>query len=473
MNEGYSWGGGSDLSAWEAVMWRIEADPHTRSTSVLVEVLDREPDWERLIQAHIRGSLQVPRLRERIVDPPVPVVTPAWSVDPNFDVDHHLYRIGLPDPGTWTQLGETVADVLQRPLDRTRPPWEAVLVTGLEGGKAAYLFKAHHAFADGLALVQMLELLHSRTSTPGSRQVAEPPPRPSVNSYGLLVGRLAGRALATPGDLLRWAPKLPATVLVNPIKAANAAVGYGLSLRRQVAPTSVERSPLLKSSGGLGIRVLLFDVPLDDLRAGGRAAGGSINDAFLSAMIGGLRRYHEHFGVRVDEIPISIPVSTRTGTDTLGGNKFAGVKLIAPLGEPDPARRIELLRAQVRAAREEPALAWLDVAAKVLDKLPVAALADIVFNATSSADAQMSNIPGVGWEAYVAGAQVLGIYPVGPRPGVAMMAAMASYEGKACIGLHLDPEAFADIEVLHRCLVDGFDEVFELGRAATTTEQPS
>ncbi|MEI2777987.1 MAG: wax ester/triacylglycerol synthase domain-containing protein [Tetrasphaera sp.] len=470
MNEGHTWGGGAALSPWDTVMWRLEEDPHTRSTSVIVEVLDRVPDWDRLVQAHIRGSFQVPRMRERVVEPPLPLVTPAWSADPNFDVDHHLYRIGLPEPGTFEQLGEVVADVLQRPLDRTRPPWEAVLVTGLEGGKAAYLFKSHHSFADGMALMQMLELLHSRTSAPGTRQVPPAPKRPKVNGYTLLAGRLVGRAMGTPGALLRSAPKLPGKVFVNPFTTTSQIVGYARSLGRQVAPT-VERSPLLKGKGGLGIRVLLFEVSLDDLRSAGRAAGGSINDAYLAAVVGGLRRYHEHRGHVVPQIPISIPVSTRRPGDPLGGNQFTGVRLVAPLGETDPEQRIILLREQVRAARSEAALDWLAVASRVLDKLPVAALAEIAFAGTSTADAQLSNFPGVGWEAYVAGAKVLGIYPVGPRPGVAMMAALASYEGKACLGFNVDPDVFPDIDLLHRCLLEGFDEVFTLTSSATDTSE--
>ena len=59
--EGAAWGGPADMSAWEALMWRAEADPRTRSTGVLLEILDREPDWDRLVAAHDRVSQQIPR----------------------------------------------------------------------------------------------------------------------------------------------------------------------------------------------------------------------------------------------------------------------------------------------------------------------------------------------------------------------------------------------------------------------------
>ena len=41
-----SWGGGQDLSAWEALMWRTGGDYRTRSTGVMVELLD-SPEHER------------------------------------------------------------------------------------------------------------------------------------------------------------------------------------------------------------------------------------------------------------------------------------------------------------------------------------------------------------------------------------------------------------------------------------------
>ena len=117
-------------------MWRAEADPRTRSTGVLLEILDREPDWDRLAAAHDRVSQQIPRLRERAVDPLLPLFPPSWSPDPHFDLGYHLQRVRLPEPGTMRQLLDLAQGILARPLDKARPPWEAVLVEGLEDGRA-------------------------------------------------------------------------------------------------------------------------------------------------------------------------------------------------------------------------------------------------------------------------------------------------------------------------------------------------
>src|SRR6266536_83144 len=99
---GAAWGGPADMSAWEALMWRAEADPRTRSTGVLLEVLDRDPDWDRLVAAHDRVSQQIPRLRERAVEPLLPLFPPAWARH-----DAPTARPGPGDPGATAGQGAT------------------------------------------------------------------------------------------------------------------------------------------------------------------------------------------------------------------------------------------------------------------------------------------------------------------------------------------------------------------------------
>jgi hypothetical protein len=70
---------------------------------------------------------------------------------------------------------------------------------------------------------------------------------------------------------------------------------------------------------------------------------------------------------------------------------------------------------------------------------------------------------------YLAGVKVLGMYPLGPRPGVAGMVAMITYDGTCCLGLNVDPDVFQDGDVLTRCLEEGFAEVAELAEGADGT----
>ncbi|MDT4938382.1 MAG: diacylglycerol O-acyltransferase / wax synthase, partial [Pseudonocardiales bacterium] len=99
-----TWGGPATMSAWEALMWRADSDPRTRSTGILLEVLTSEPDWDRLVAAHERVTATISRLRDRVVEPALPLVQPVWTPDPDFDVSNHLCSTRLDQPGSMRQL---------------------------------------------------------------------------------------------------------------------------------------------------------------------------------------------------------------------------------------------------------------------------------------------------------------------------------------------------------------------------------
>src|SRR3984893_4311487 len=252
---GAAWGGPADMSAWEALMWRGGGGPCTRPTGALPELLDREPDWARLVAAHDRVSQQIPRLRERAVEPLLPLFPPAWSPDPHFDPGYHLQRVRAPEPGTMRQLLDLAQGILARPLDKARPPWEAVLVEGLEGGRAGYLLKVHHSLSDGLGLVQLLTLAHSGTPEPGEHTLAPPPmPRPLLTPMSLLTGRLRQRLTNTPSELIRrgdGSVRLIGRTMRNTGAVAGDALRLRRSLRRVLAPPPAERSPLLRGGSGV------------------------------------------------------------------------------------------------------------------------------------------------------------------------------------------------------------------------------
>jgi diacylglycerol O-acyltransferase len=457
-----SWGGGQDLSAWEALMWRTDGDHRTRSTGVMIELLDTEPDWDRLVAAHDRFTQRVPRLRERVVEPVVSVVAPAWSPDPHFDLEYHLQRVRLPGDGSMAELHALAAQFAARPLDPERPPWEALLVLGVTGGQAAYLFKPHHSLSDGIGLLQLLDLAHGHTRDPGLADDGPmPTPRRKETPEGLLVNRLAGKVVSAPGSALREAFRVAGRLAGDPIGTTTDAVKFAMSLRRVLAPPDTAHSPAL-TGGGSGYRLDTFDVAFDELKAAGRAAGGSVNDAFLAALLGGVRRYHEKLSLTVDFIPVAIPVSLRTDADPLGANKFAGARFVAPVGEADPKTRIAAIHDLIADARLEPALGFLDLIAPVVSRLPGVVLSRIAGEMTGLSDLQASNLGAIGRPLYLAGARVTRVYPMGPRPGIPAMVAMLTYEGTCCIAVNFDPEAITDAPAFSVCLRAGFEEVIAL-----------
>jgi len=471
--EAWGWGGPARMSAWESLMWRSDGDPRTRSAGLLLELLDSAPDWERLLRAHDRATQVIPRLRERVVEPTVPVTTPAWTTDTRFDLSYHVQRVRLPAPGSMRELLELAANVAARPLDHNRPPWEALLVEGLDTGGAAYLLKLHHSLSDGLGIVQLLGMAHSRRSEPGGQPLAGLHPAPDRSTgdaptpTGLVTGEILDEITDIPARARATATSalgVLGRILVHPAGTVNQALDYGLSLRRVLSPPACERSPLLSRGGGFGYRLLTYDMTLEQVKATGKAVGGSVNDVFLAGILGAFRRYHEAFGQPLESMPISIPISLRVAGDPAGGNKWAGVRLVAPVGEPDPTRRIHLVHDLIRTARHEPAIAFAELLAPAFNRLPAAVLTEIAGRATKVADVQASNVPGLDYPAYLAGARVTRTYAIGPRPGVAAMITMVTYDGICCLGINIDPDSITDVVVFERCLHEGFEEVLALGR---------
>lgn len=455
--DGFSWGVGDELNGMEAVMWRAEVDPSLRSTVLAFEVLDTLPDWDRFRAAHDWGSRLVPRFRQRIVDGPLGLGQPSWVVDPLFDLDHHVHRTALPAGSTMADAFALVSRVGNAPFERTRPPWEAILVEGLPDGQAGYLLKMHHSTLDGMAGMQLLGGLHSRTREPSPAKPQPEAPAGEDPSVVKALGRqaekdargLARLALGTPGRLRRMG---------RPDRAFKDAASYTASLKRVLGAELPPPSPLLAERtgrwhcGGL-------DVGFAPLRAAAKAADATLNDAFVAALLGGFRRYHEELGRPVDAIPFAIPISVRKPDDPPGGNRFAGARMSGPVGEVDPVKRMHAVGKQVRAIRAEPALDALSSFSPALARLPGPVIAQIAGGLTKGNDLQASNVPGPREALYIAGAKIERTYGFAPLPGCAAMIVLLSVGELCCIAVNTDPAAITDLPRFGRCLVEGFQEV--------------
>lgn len=171
---------------------------------------------------------------------------------------------------------------------------------------------------------------------------------------------------------------------------------------------------------------------------------------------GGFRRYHEQLGQPIAKLPIVFPVSVRTAADGLGGNRFVGGQLDAPLDEPDPVACMKKVGAFVEKLREEPALDVLLRVMPVVGRLPTPLLSKMMSGVTAAQDVQASNVPGLRRPVYIAGARVTHFFSFGPMPGCA---AMFSHDQRCCIGINTDAAAVREPDRLVECLRLGFDEI--------------
>lgn len=115
------------------------------------------------VRAAIAARLSAhPRYRQKLRTLPGRIMTPVWVDDEDFDLDYHVRRSALPDPGSQEQLQDFVARVACRPLDRSRPLWEVYVVEGLAEGRIAIISKVHQALIDSGEITGL-----SRTPRPG------------------------------------------------------------------------------------------------------------------------------------------------------------------------------------------------------------------------------------------------------------------------------------------------------------------
>lgn len=461
------WGGPAEMSAFEAVMWRAEVDPRLRSTTTSVLFLDQTPDWDRVVAGHRWVTQAVPRFRQRVVDPAFGVGNPVWVEDPDFNLDYHLRRVRLPEPGSERQFFDLAQNLAMTPFDKARSPWEATLVEGLEGGRAGYVLKLHHATSDGLGIIQLLSRVLGKQRdesdrprppreersrrAPTSTQVARQQLR---NSLFALPSEAAGKVSTITRSLGRW--------LRDP-EAAQKGREYLASAKRVLGTKPVPGSGLFKRRS-LSWRFDGIEYPLSDFKAASKAVQGSLNDVFLAGLVGGFSRYHQEMGVTLSQMPIGFPISLRTDNDPMGGNKFAGSQYAAPLDIDDPVERVRHIQRFVRDTRAEAALDIMIRMMPVVTRLPLTAITAMTADFTAAQDAQISNVPGIPYPVYMAGAEITHFWPFAPVPGCGMMIVMMSHNGRCCIGINSDRAAVTEPELLIECLRAGLDEIIALGK---------
>jgi WS/DGAT/MGAT family acyltransferase len=455
----------------DATLWRIERDPTLRTTIVAITILRDVPDWERLRARMEELSWEIPRLRQKVASPALGIGTPRWVDDDGFDLDFHLRRMVAPLPGDLHTVLDLAGPIAMAALDRDRPLWEFTLVEGLADGRSAMIQKFHHCLTDGVGAVMMARIVfdeHKDQAHPAMHHpLAGGVPRPSglslfldtVTAQASDAAHLVGRtATAMPGAL--------DSALRHPVQVAGAVAATTQSIVKMVRPAREPLSPLMRGRG-MSRRLAAIDLSLDELKAAGHAAGGTLNDAFLAAIAGGMRRYHLVHGVTPTRLRVTMPINLRTSGDSLGNNRFTPARFAVPIDEADPIQRMRQLGALARGWRKEPGLKFTEVVAGALNLVPEAMTAAVLGSMLKATDFVATNVPGIRGPAHLAGAAVEQQFAFAPTSGAAFSAALLSHLDRCTLGLVVDIAAVPDPDLLATCMAEGFEEVLAVGRAGT------
>jgi diacylglycerol O-acyltransferase / wax synthase len=421
----------------------------------------------------------LPPFRRRVVQVPGGLHHPVWIEDPDFDLEYHIRRIGVPPPGGRREIDDVVAEIASWQLDRSRPLWELWVLEGLaEPDRVGFLVKMHHAMADGVAAAELLANVMSPTP---DTLVPLPPRREWLPDARPGAWRLILDALADAiANLLRL-PSLFTRTMRN-LRA--------VSRRRREAdvspPLPILHTPRTPFNAALTPHrsFATATMSLSDVKAVRAAFGVTVNDVVLGVVAGALRAYLERTGSLPDRpLVAGVPIGTdAAGSEPrLAGNKVSNLFTSLRTDIADPVERLAAIHEVTGAAKEVANLLGVDTLADWVEYTPPRPYAFVMraYSRLRIADRHrppincvVSNVPGPREPLYVAGARMESIYSVGPvLEGIGLNVTVWSYLDQLNVGVvacreHL-PRLWEITDALHASLAELVD------RAKETVAQPT
>jgi WS/DGAT/MGAT family acyltransferase len=393
----------------------------------------------------------MPSFREKLANSFLNLDHPVWVEDEDFDVDRHLHRIGLPAPGGRVELAEICGHLASLPLDRSRPLWETWVIEGIDGtdarkgGRLAVLTKIHHAAVDGVTGANLMSQLCSTEADAPAPDPVESAGSPT-NQLRIALGGL-GRFAARPLNLA--ANVLPATAATVIETVRRAAIGKAMT-----APFVAPQTPF-NASITAHRNVAFAQLDLEDIKTVKNHFGVKVNDVVMALVAGVLRK----FLLDRDELPENslvamVPISVHDRSDRPGRNQVSGMFSKLETQIEDPAERLLAIAEANNTAKEHSSAIgatllqdWSQFAGPA-----IFGLAMRLYSSSRLTEARpvhnlvVSNVPGPQIPLYFLGAEVTGMYPLGPIfAGSGLNITVMSLNGKLDVGLISCPELLPDL----------------------------
>ena len=469
---------------------------HVSSLSIYERPPD-DPDYEPFTAWRDQIERRLPLLepmRRRLRNVPLGLDHPFWIEDPDFDLDFHVRHTAVAPPGSDEQIGELVARIVGRPLDRSRPLWETYVVEGLPHDRFAILTKVHHATIDGASGAELLTMMLDRDPAGDELPIVEREWRPAQVPTDAEVlartipglARKPGRAIVLSVRTVRELGKATR----NPVMVAAAnqvrgslrgPVGALLNIGRQRDPEAQVVGPLpslappptpFNATITPHRRFAFRSTSLDTVKGIKNAFGATVNDVVMAVCAGGLRTWLEKHDALPDRpLTAMVPVSIRTGDEEeKWTNRVSAIFASLPTDEPDPLVRIQRIHESMVDAKglfdAVPAAALTDFA----QFPPPAVFAQAMRTATrltgrlrSPVNLTISNVPGPREPLYTAGAKLLHYYPVSTIvDGQGLNITVQSYLDTLDFGLVACRELIPDLWDLLDAIIDDLEGMAKL-----------
>lgn len=426
----------SDLLApLDLAFWNIESDRNPMHLGALGVFSAHSPT----AGAHAADLLAaraaaVPGLRMRIRDVWLPFSFGSATREPvpDFDPLDHV-RLHAPT----ADFHEVAGRLMERPLERDRPPWEAHVLPGEDGVSFAVLFKFHHALADGLRALTLAAAVLDPMDLPARR------PRPAEPPRGLLpdVRKLPGLVRGALSDVGR-------------------ALDIGASVARSTLDVRSSSALTCEPSGTRRTAGVVID--LDDVHRVRKAVGGTVNDVLIAVVAGALRRWLDERGDGSEGVAprALIPVSKRRPrTAHPQGNRLSGYLIRLPVDDPDPRARLDSVRAAMDRNKDAGPNRGAGAVALLADHVP--ALGHRLGGPLAAQAARLwfdilvTSVPLPSLGLKLGGNPVTAVFPFAPLArGQSLAVAVSTYRGHVHYGLVADAAAVPDLDLLARALTE-------------------
>jgi WS/DGAT/MGAT family acyltransferase len=390
---------------------------------------------------------------------------PVWIKDKAFNVDNHFTLVELPAPGTFEQLEQKVADIHAELMDRSKPLWHLYLITGLEDGRIAYYNQAHHACIDGMA-GQAATMIMMDT-TPELPEI----PAPQVSNE--VEGGLGELFRLSFENFLKFQIEGPSRILGN-VDAMVRLTSRAIDPRRSMGTTG--RSAPSTRFNKVVHKERAYaagDMSVADLKAMGKAANCKLNDIFLAACAGGLRRYLDSS----NELPrtsliAGCPVSLRKPGDTSMDNQVTMMSVALATDIRDPMLRLQAIIDSSKLAKElvsdtagafNPEVSLYGLPNLVTTGTRVAEFLRAANTAPAVMNLVISNVPGPRETLYSNGAKMLTHYPVSiPTHGQGLNITATSYVDRLYFSITACAVAVPDAAKLRNDIMTAYHELLSL-----------
>ena len=431
-------------------------------------------DFDRFRHELDRRLHLLPPFRRRVIEVPGGLHHPVWIEDANFDLDYHVRKIGVPPPGGRREMDDTIAEIASWPLDRSHPLWEIWMLEGLEGGRVGFLAKIHHTLADGVAAAALL----ANVMATSPADVDPPPPlRPWTPEAEPAGWRLVFAAII---DLLRNIGRLPG-LLRRTLPRVRA-----VSKHRKTAEVPTPRPILDTPRTPFNVALTphrsfaTATLSLADVKAVKTAFGVTVNDVVLGMVAASLRTWLQKRDALPDKpLVAGVPVSTDDPGEItrLGGNKVSNMFTSLRTDIYDPIERLHAIHEVTSAAKVVHNLLGADMLADWSEYTPPRPYAALMrlYGRLQLANRHpppinlvVSNVPGPRDPLYVAGAQMEGIYSVGPiLEGIGMNVTVWSYCDQLNVGVIACREHVRDPHEITDGMAEALADLVERASAST------